>query len=217
MKLADCYYDEGVLYDPESSTWGRTEAGLWKVGVTPLLSWLSGGFTSATSKPAGMKVSQGNSVGSVEGPRHFDIVRAPFDCVVREGNPRLGVDPRLINREPFGEGWIALIEKVGASSRLVSLEEAASAIEGKLRSMRVRCFSEFPDAEMYEIGTECSAVIVRLNELLARSAGGTVVHLVSDEPTADIEMERWSDQTGNAVLEARAEGVLRHFILKKKG
>ena len=215
LRIGDCDYDEGALYDPESSTWGRSEGRLWKVGVTPLLSWLSGGFTSASSKPVGTKVDQGNSLGSIEGPRHFDVVRAPFDCVVKEANQRLAVDPRAINRDPFGEGWFAVVEKIGRTSRLVSLRVAAPVIEQRLKSMRVRCFPEFPDAEMYEIGTECSAVLVRLNELLARSARGTVVHLVTDDPTADVEMERWKDQTGNAVLDKRAEGALYHFIVKK--
>jgi TusA-related sulfurtransferase len=42
-----------------------------------------------------------------------------------------------------------------------------------------------------------------------------VIHVVSDDVTADIEMERWSDQTGQAVLESRKEGKLTHFIVKK--
>jgi TusA-related sulfurtransferase len=42
-----------------------------------------------------------------------------------------------------------------------------------------------------------------------------VIHVVSDDPTADIEMERWSDESGHMVLESRKEGKLAHFIVKK--
>jgi TusA-related sulfurtransferase len=42
-----------------------------------------------------------------------------------------------------------------------------------------------------------------------------VVHVVSDDPTADIEMERWADETGQEILKSRKEGNLIHFIVKK--
>jgi TusA-related sulfurtransferase len=68
---------------------------------------------------------------------------------------------------------------------------------------------------MWEIGVECAAVLVRLNELMERCASNEVVHVVSDDPTADIEMVRWADQTGQAILESRSEGKLTHFIIRK--
>ncbi len=215
MKIAGCEYGEGVLYDAESGTWGRPEGSAWRVGVTPLLSWLSGGFTAVSLKPVGTKVARGHSLASVEGPRHFDVVRAPFDCVVEKLNEGLKDDPRVINRDPFGEGWLVLVEKSGEDSRLSHLAEAAPTIEAMHRSMRVRCFAAFPDVELYEVGSECSVVLSRLDEALAKSPRGTVVHVVSDDPTAEIEMVRWQDQTGNALLETRPEGTLRHFIVKK--
>jgi TusA-related sulfurtransferase len=68
---------------------------------------------------------------------------------------------------------------------------------------------------MWEIGVECAAVLVRLNELIQRSSFNEVVHVVSDDPTADIEMARWSDETGQELLESRNEGKLMHFIVRK--
>ena len=215
MKLGDCEYRDGLLYDPEHGTWGKAEGGFWRVGVTPLLSWLSAGFTSVSLKPVGTWVALGSPLGSVEGPRHFDVIRAPFECVIREVNKKALEYPRVINRDPFDEGWLVLLEGAGDESKLVSLERAAPAIEEKLTSMRVHCFAEFPDETMYEIGTECSAVLVKLNELLEKSPRDTVVHVVSDDPTAEIEMARWQDQTGDALLETRAEGPLHHFIVRK--
>lgn len=79
----------------------------------------------------------------------------------------------------------------------------------------VRCFKAYPDYEMWEIGVECAAVLVRLSELIERCAIGEIVHVISDDPTADIEMIRWSDQTGQEVLDTRQEGKLTHFIVKK--
>jgi glycine cleavage system H protein len=216
VRLGGCEYEDNLLYDSESGTWGREEVRGWRLGITPLVSWLSGGFTSISLKPAGTKAAEGSVLGSVEGPKHFEVVRAPFECVVRETNGMLHRKPRAANKDPFGEGWLTLLEKTGGHSRLTPLARAAPSIEEKLRSMRIHCFNEFPDVEMFEIGAECSAVLVRLNEVIEKSVPGTVVHIVSDDPTADVEMERWKDQTGNPLIQAQPEGALHHFIVRKK-
>jgi TusA-related sulfurtransferase len=68
---------------------------------------------------------------------------------------------------------------------------------------------------MFEIGVECAATLTKFDELLAGLEIGQVVHLVSDDVTADLEISRWSEQTGQAIIELRREGNLFHFIIKK--
>jgi TusA-related sulfurtransferase len=92
---------------------------------------------------------------------------------------------------------------------------AEETIRSIIHNLHVRCFQAYPDYELWEIGVECAAVLVKLSELMQRCAVGEVVHVVSDDPTADIEMVRWSDQSGQAVLESRPEGNLMHFIVRK--
>ena len=84
-----------------------------------------------------------------------------------------------------------------------------------IKELRVRCFKAYPDYDMWEIGVECAAVLVRLNDLIERCAIGDVIHVVSDDPTADIEMERWAYDMGQLVLESRKDGKLTHFIVRK--
>jgi len=137
--------------------------------------------------------------------------------MIRKTNPILMQDPGLLNKDPYGSGWLMEIEfsRPEELSQMQKLPEAQGQIASRLRELGVRCFAEFPDLEMFEIGVECSAVLVKLNEVLDRSPSGTVVHIVSDDSSADVEMQRWSDQTGNRVLESRKEGNLYHFIAKK--
>src|SRR2546427_212241 len=66
------------------------------------------------------------------------------------------------------------------------------------------------------IGIECAAILVKLNELLTQVRVGEVVHLVTDDPTSPIEMVRWSDQTGQPVIDERREGNLFHFLVRKR-
>jgi TusA-related sulfurtransferase len=81
--------------------------------------------------------------------------------------------------------------------------------------MHVRCFVAFPDHEMFEIGVECAATLTKLDQLLTEIQMGEVVHLVSDDSTADLEMIRWSEENGQSLLEMRREDNLYHFIVKK--
>ena len=216
MKIGGCEYPDSLLYDVDDGTWANKEGNKYRIGIAPHLAWISGGFNSVSFKTVGMDCEMGKSLGSVEGPRHFDVVRAPFDCVIREVNSRLISEPKLINRDPFGAGWFALLEQTGPTSRLLGLTEVTGSITATISRLGVRCFAEFPDIEMFEIGTECSAVLVKLNELMEKSSQGTVIHIVSDDPTSDVEMVRWEDMTGNRVIESRPEGNLHHFIVRKK-
>lgn len=172
---------------------------------------------AVTFKDAGTSLLRGQVAGSIEGPRHFDVVRALVSGVILRTNGALIENPRLLNKDPYGSGWF--MELAPANTRELSLlrrvPEAEGDIAKRSRELRVHCFAEFPDQEMLEIGVECSAVLVRLNELLGPSPSGTVVHVVSDDNTSPVEMERWSDQTGNKILESRKEGNLYHFITKK--
>ena len=216
MKIEGCEYPDSLLYDVDDGIWANKEGNEYRIGIAPHLAWISGGFHSVSFKTVGTRVEMGKSLGSVEGPRHFDVVRAPFDCVIRDVNSKLTLEPKLVNKDPFCTGWFALLGQTGPTSKLLTWAEAMSSVTATVKRLGVRCFAEFPDVEMFEIGTECSAVLVRLNEIMERSLRDTVVHIASDDPTSEIEMVRWEHETGNRLVESRAEERLHHFIVKKK-
>jgi TusA-related sulfurtransferase len=68
---------------------------------------------------------------------------------------------------------------------------------------------------MFEIGIECAATLSKLDDLISCIESGQIIHLVSDDPTADIEMIRWSEQTGQRLMETRREENLLHFLIQK--
>ena len=219
MIIGSCRFADDVLYYPDSDTWVRfQEDGTATVGIDTILAWLGGPITSTSFKPAGTMVERGKALGAIESPRHFDTVRSPITGRVIETNPALVGDPRLLNRDPYGRGWFAKLEPAKKRQEIAMVKSPASAraaLEARIAELKIRCFAEFPDNEMYEIGTECSAVLVRLDELLSNSPTGTVVHLVSDDPSSEVEMIRWSDRTRNQLLETRREGNLVHYVVKK--
>ncbi len=214
MKIEGCFFPDNLLYSEDGKLWFVEEATYLRVGLTSLYIWNFGRITSVRYRPVGSKVSAGMSLGWLEGPTHFDSVRINFDCTFIEQNTRLLDQPSLLNKSYYGDGWFALIRQESAA-HLFNITDVHEGIRTTISELKVRCFSAFPDIEMYEIGVECSAVLTRLNEMLSSYPPGTVVHIVSDDPTSGIELERWSLTTGNKIIEERNEEGLRHFIVEK--
>jgi glycine cleavage system H protein len=208
------------LYDLEGNTWiASDENGVVTVGVTSLLSGIAGKFTSARLQPVGSSIVRGRSLGTLESLKFVGPIPAPISGIVSSVNRDVVKRPKLLNDAPYSEGWIVRLKPVSLESERAFLSRAADATESfkrRIGEFHARCFKAFPDHEMYEIGTECSAVLVRLAELLATTPVGDVVHLVTDDPTSYVEMVRWTDQTGHKLVDWRQEGNLFHFIVRKE-
>jgi glycine cleavage system H lipoate-binding protein/TusA-related sulfurtransferase len=217
--LGNCYFEDRVLNDVENNVWAKMGSdGVATVGINTILAWMGGPFKTVTFRDVGAVVERGKSLGSVESLRHFDVVRSPLSGTILEVNSKLREDPRLLNRDTYAEGWFAKLKPSAYSTEVGYLSDTSSArpaLERKIEQLMIHCLSEFPDHEMFEIGTECSAVLTKLDELLAHVSPGQVVHLVTDDPAASIEMVRWSDRTGHPVVEDEREGKLVHFLVRK--
>ena len=220
VRLENCEFPDDLLYDDEGLVWIRMEAsGEWTLGITSIQSALAGPLAKVSFRDADAMYERGRSLGTLEGGRYFGAVRTPVAARLVSVNEELARRPKLLSEDPYGRGWFARIrpadpgDLTGVTDALNSRERLGSQIV----ALRVHCFTVFPDHEMFEIGTECAAVISKLDELLEASSPGEVVHLVSDDWTAPAEMENWSMRTGNPVLEARKEGTLYHFLVRKAG
>ena len=220
MEINHCSFPDSLLYDLESNTWVTSEdVGEVTIGVTSLLSAIAGKFTLARIRAVGTRIERGNSLGTLESLKFVGPVPSPISGVITAANGNVVKRPKLLNDAPYAEGWIVKLKPRGFQEERVLLSRAMDATEAfkkKIAEFRARCFKAFPDHEMYEIGTECSAVLVRLNELLATVSVGDVVHLVTDDPTSYVEMVRWTDQSGHELVDWRQEGNLFHFIVRKE-
>ena len=195
------------------------ESGEVTVGMTSLLSAIAGKFTSARVRVTGTRVERGRSLGTLESLRFVGPIPSPLSGIISLVNGDVLKRPKLMNDASYTEGWIVKLRPLSFQEERGFLSRPSEAKEGfkkKITEFHARCFKAFPDHEMYEIGTECSAVLVHLNELLATALVGDIVHLVTDDPTSYVEMVRWTDQTGHVLVDWRQEGNLFHFIVRRE-
>ena len=219
MEIDHCVFPDDLLYDLENNTWLRIEDnGEVTVGVTSVLPAIAGKLTLARLKSAEVAIQRGQSLGTLESLKFIGPIPSPVSGILLKTNGLIVDRPRIINDSPYQEGWIASLKPSHLALERILLSkstESKTLLAKKIAEFHVRCFKAFPDHEMSEIGTECSAVLIRLNDLLATIPAGEVVHLVSDDQTAYVEMVAWSERTGQNLLDWRKEGNLFHFIVKK--
>lgn len=217
-KIEECEFPDELLYDSEGLMWARPSDDEVVVGVTAIHAAVAGKLTRLTAKPFGQEYSRGRAIGTIESGRYFGLLKSPVSGVLIDVNNRVLRQPRLLSEAPYREGWFARLRPTQRPADRETLLSAAAAwgfLEAQIGALHVRCFAAFPDYEMYEIGTECAAVLVKLNELFEKIEVGDVVHIVSDDWTAPIEMDRWSTERGQPVVDSRREGNLYHFLVRK--
>ncbi len=220
MEVLGCPLPEDRLYDVELGVWWQDDPGAetGRLGLLASLAAFAGPFRELTFRPVDGALAQGRSVATVESIRYTGAIRLPFDAVLLERNEAVHARPRLLNDRPYTDGWVVRARPAlpGApEATLATAHAVRDRLEEEIRRQRIRCWPLTPEAELIEVGVECSAVLVRLNEELTRRAPGEGLLLVTDDPTSPIEMVRWSDQSGHPVLAHRTEGDLHQFLVEK--
>lgn len=64
-------------------------------------------------------------------------------------------------------------------------------------------------------GYYCPEPIFRTRLEIDSMEAGQVLEVLADDPAAESDFDRWTRRTGNPLLEARKEGRVFHFIVKK--
>jgi glycine cleavage system H protein len=220
MDVVGCPVPDDRLYDLEHEVWWQPVDGTGTalVGVMATFGAFAGPFRELVFRPVEGVIVRGRSVATVESVRLTGAVRLPVDAEIVERNPEVARVPRLLNDAPYSQGWVVRARPTRPPDGSDPLEPSG-AIAGRLAAMivarRIRCWPRTPEVELIEIGLECSAVLAKLDEEMARRSAGEAVLLVTDDPTSPIEMVRWSDRSGYPVLAHRREGDLHQFLVER--
>lgn len=220
MIIDNCNFPDNLLYDPDNFVWvDVSNENSIKIGVIPILSSISGKLQSIKLKKEGTYIEKGKSLGSLESPKYFGIVRSPLNGKIKEINESILSKPKQVNDSPYELGWLSTIVPSNFDKDLKGLKKIGECyiqFKSLIDEFLVRCFKVYPDYEMYELGTECAATLTKLDELLTKIDIGAIVYLASDDITADLELMRWSKERSQSILEIRKEGLIFHFLVRKE-
>ncbi len=131
-------------YDVEGDLWVRFEGELARVGMTDVAQTRMGKMVSIRFKKPGRHVAAGGSVATVESAKWVGPIHVPFACEIvdvnREAYDR---DILIANRDPYGEGWVAVVrpdDPEAAKAGLLEGEAAAEAYRARIDELDVNCF-----------------------------------------------------------------------------
>lgn len=123
---------EGLLYSKEHE-WVRVEGEVCTVGITDYAQSKLGDVVVVDLPKVGSKVEFMKPACSIESFKAVTDVYSPLTGVVVEVNTKIAEDPGLVNRDPYGAGWLFKIrpERLSEETRLLlKPEEYRKMIEG---------------------------------------------------------------------------------------
>jgi len=90
--------------------WALAEGRRVRIGLTDFLQQRSGDIAFAEAMPAGTVLTAGDEVASIETIKVTVALASPLAGTIVEVNPVMETTPEVINQDPYGEGWLAVIE-----------------------------------------------------------------------------------------------------------
>ncbi len=90
--------------------WVRIDGGRATIGITDFAQSALGDVVFVQLPEPGAAVARGATLGEVESTKSVSEVYAPLAGVVIEVNPELASSPERLNSDPYGLGWLCVIE-----------------------------------------------------------------------------------------------------------
>ena len=90
--------------------WARKEDGGVRMGITHYAQNALGDVVFVKLPETGNKVEAGSVLSEVESTKSVSDVYAPVTGTVTAVNSALADSPQTLNDDPYGEGWICVIE-----------------------------------------------------------------------------------------------------------
>ncbi len=112
---------DDLYYQPEDHTWVRLEGKLARVGLDALAQWSAGAVGAVRLKPAGRPIAAGRPFGTMEAGKYVGPLKAPIAGQVVEINEQVMSRPRLLNSDPYGQGWLILVDPEEGTRDLAAL------------------------------------------------------------------------------------------------
>jgi glycine cleavage system H protein len=90
--------------------WALAEDGKVRVGITDFAQDALGDIVFVELPEVGAKLEQGGPLGEIESTKSVSQIYAPVKGTVAEVNTALIDSPEQVNSEPYGSGWLVVIE-----------------------------------------------------------------------------------------------------------
>jgi glycine cleavage system H protein len=117
-------FPEDLRYT-EQHEWARVEGDRVQVGITDYAQDALGDVVYVDVPEIGSTVRSGEPFGEVESTKSVSDVYAPVSGTVVDRNGQLADAPELVNEDPYGRGWMIVIQASEPAQLDALLDSAA--------------------------------------------------------------------------------------------
>jgi glycine cleavage system H protein len=129
MEIQGYNVPEDLYYHVEN-TWVKLEDdGTVRIGMDDFYQKQAGDTTYVDLPFEGDSVTQGETCGKIQSSKWVGKFVSPISGEIVEVNSELENDCRLINKDPFGEGWIMKVKPSNMDEELKSLAHTPDELE----------------------------------------------------------------------------------------
>jgi len=97
-------------YYTADGVWAKEDNGRATIGLSDFLQQSRGDIAFADIVELGTTLSFGDEVANIETIKVDISLPSPIAGTVIAVNPLMELEPEVINQDPYGEGWLAIIE-----------------------------------------------------------------------------------------------------------
>ena len=105
----DVEFPEDLRYTKEHE-WARADGARVRIGITDFAQDALGDVVYVDLPEVGAEVTASQAFGEVESTKSVSDVFSPLSGTIVERNPLLDERPELVNEQPYGDGWLIVIE-----------------------------------------------------------------------------------------------------------
>jgi len=121
MAIIKGYDMPDELYYHEEHSWARVEGNRVTVGMDDMFQKEAGDIVFVDLPEEEDEVEQGEVCGKIQSRKWIGKLCAPVSGEIVEINEELEDDTSLINQDPYGKGWILVIEATDVENELANL------------------------------------------------------------------------------------------------
>lgn len=129
MAKVDKYEMPDDLYYTADHAWVKVEGNQIRVGITDFMQQLAGEITFIRVPRAGKDLEAGKNLSSLQSGKWAGKIAVPVTGKVVDANKDLVTSPKPLNEDPYGQGWIAVMEPANMADVEANLMHGDKAVE----------------------------------------------------------------------------------------
>lgn len=121
MVKVDGYEVREGLYYTKEWAWVKVEDNKARIGITDYAQKQLREIVFVELPGTGVEIRKGEPYGTIESVKAVSDLVAPLTGKIVEVNEKVTEDPGTVNRDPYGDGWLIIIEPTNLNKELKEL------------------------------------------------------------------------------------------------